>query len=194
MVKKQVNDVIGVLEYIKDVEEKPISWKDKKTGEAKKAVLFVIGLKLNEKWYNIEANSKAKAEEVLKKLDSEESFKAGDSVKLYLEDKKGEGFWKVVSIVAQEKIPLSDDALIKKGEDLLDKKEEKPSVPPKGSVENYKSQQADVFELGMAKNNAAVLMSGDIGGAASPRFKEYWDIVNKLFREGKEKRKELLGY
>jgi hypothetical protein len=76
----------------------------------------------------------------------------------------------------------------------------------------YDELTADKFELGMAKNNAAVLTGaimdylskvqpdvkmsweGDIANGITSVKKIYWQIVNDLFTEGAQVRKKQLGY
>lgn len=65
------------------------------------------------------------------------------------------------------------------------------------AVDDYKSADADKFELGMAKNNAAVIISAiiqktDITWETAKPL--YWQIVGELFTEGKKVRKANLKY
>jgi len=62
-------------------------------------------------------------------------------------------------------------------------------------VDEFKSKEADKFELGMAKNNAATVLSGCVGNKDSDTvLKDYWELVGKLYESGKQIRKEKLGY
>ena len=65
-------------------------------------------------------------------------------------------------------------------------------------VRQFKEKDADKYELGMAKNNAAIIIAQKFSSKDTPWEegwgKAYWDLVNKLYSKGKELRKELLGY
>jgi len=59
------------------------------------------------------------------------------------------------------------------------------------TVHDYKIEQADKFSLGMAINNAAVLVAG---GTVPYDKAEMKSLILKLFELYKEIRKEELGY
>jgi hypothetical protein len=69
-------------------------------------------------------------------------------------------------------------------------------------VIDFKTLDADKYELGMAKNNAAILMSGLLQGKTLDQAKtflkengEYYDkLVLALFERGKKLREQVLGY
>jgi len=78
-----------------------------------------------------------------------------------------------------------------------------PSQVMQAQMNDYMAKDADKFELGMAKNNAIILMSKKLEKldsaqqieeyikGAGPEFKK---MTIDLFNVGKEIRKEILGY
>ena len=79
----------------------------------------------------------------------------------------------------------------------------KPPVQNQQAVMDYKARDADKYELGMAKNNAAILFAKLVEKTESlDEAKEflsnnatyYEGLVKDLFNRGKEIRKELIGY
>ena len=78
-----------------------------------------------------------------------------------------------------------------------------PSPATQTSVSDFQAKDADKFELGMAKNNAIVLMSKKLEKldsaeqideylkGAGPEFKK---MTLELFAVGKQVRQEVLGY
>jgi len=107
-----------------------------------------------------------------------------DLISFEYTEKEGEGkhgtviYKNIQSIEKQQKI-------VKTNDEIQDDK-----------VRDYKSREADVYELGMAKNNAMVFLTkwGFNGGEEDELFEEYWKVVDRLFEEGKKKRKEIIGY
>ena len=77
----------------------------------------------------------------------------------------------------------------------------KKLIPPNGNG------RADVYEIGMAKNNAAVIIAGAVNALMTPvdnkaltleaalekAMPEYWKLVSMLYEEGKKVRKETVG-
>jgi len=69
-------------------------------------------------------------------------------------------------------------------------------------VKDYKTADADKYELGMAKNAAAVLMSGLLHGKTLEEAKgiikdsgEFYDkLILALYNRGKKVREQILGY
>lgn len=59
------------------------------------------------------------------------------------------------------------------------------------TVQDYKIEQADRFSLGMAINNAAVIMAKNSSGYSREDMK---GLIKRLFELYKEIRKEKLGY
>lgn len=68
------------------------------------------------------------------------------------------------------------------------------------TVSDYKTKEADKYELGMAKNNAATILSNSntLLSEHDLDFDEITDVwaelVDKLYEKGKELRKKNLGY
>jgi len=80
-----------------------------------------------------------------------------------------------------------------------------PATPPKDikSVNDFKSKEADIYELGMAKNNATFVFCKLVEKSGSlEEVEEYiktngdkWDkLVVALYERGKKIRKDILGY
>ena len=63
-------------------------------------------------------------------------------------------------------------------------------------VNDFKEKESDKYELGIAKKNAAIIMSGMIASDTKTSFsyETYEDFVEELFKKGKEIRKKILGY
>jgi septal ring-binding cell division protein DamX len=79
----------------------------------------------------------------------------------------------------------------------------KPQPAQGPTVDDYKKKEADKFELGMARNNAAILFSKMLEPCESvEQVKEtlkaeadYYDgLVEALFKRGKAIREKILGY
>ncbi len=193
---EKIRDEIGIIEIITDVKPKEIKWM--KGLEEQKATVYEMGIKFQDKsWHNISASSEAKAREVLKILDSDKEFKVGDSVKIYEEDKKGKGFFYIKSIT--KVIPHNLDEItegVPKGPIECEEVVKTNVEIKEDKVIDFKTKEADKFELGMAKNNAAVMMNVRyvITSEDQNLDDEYWSLVRRLYSQGKELRKEILGY
>ena len=82
----------------------------------------------------------------------------------------------------------------------------KTSVPAKqpdrsrGTVKDFKGTEADKYELGMAKNNAAIIFAAMMPGLEDPKKfvkdnSDYYDkLVVSLYNKGRKIREQLLGY
>lgn len=83
-------------------------------------------------------------------------------------------------------------------------KEAQKETPQKerAAVEDYKTREADKYELGMAKNNAIILMAAMITGKPIEEAKKfvkesgiYYDnLTASLFNRQKKVRQQVLGY
>ncbi len=91
-----------------------------------------------------------------------------------------------------------------KGVDIKSKPTPIPVPKDMKRVEGFKSNEADKYELGMAKNIAGNILANFIGNLdhESPKYKQtvvdlpiLWATQTKrIYEEGKKLRKELLGY
>jgi len=127
----------------------------------------------------------------------------GDSVGMYwTETQKGNITYRNLSSIFKQEVPV---------ETVSDTPQPAPAqtttqklVPPKNaSVQDFQTKDADKFELGMAKNNAALFVSKlvekiDDTKAAEDYLKQcgplYEELVEGLYTKGKEIRKKLIGY
>ena len=84
-----------------------------------------------------------------------------------------------------------------------EKKKDQQSPPQAtGKVQDYKIKEANKYELGMAKNNATILMAGMLTGKTVEEAKEfiknggvYYDnLITSLYNRGKIIREKILGY
>ena len=84
------------------------------------------------------------------------------------------------------------------------KEAQKEQQSPTPTVQDYKSRDADKYELGMAKNNAAIIFAAMIG-AENKDFEgkkdimkantDFYDkLVKALYDKGKAMRQKILGY
>ncbi len=74
----------------------------------------------------------------------------------------------------------------------FDKPEAHLESLPQTKVTDYKTKEADIYELGMAKNNAMAYLIKFSNERFTPQT--WTETVNLLFEEGKRLRKEKLGY
>jgi hypothetical protein len=207
----KVRDVVGKIIAITQVTEKELTIKQgPKAGTQFK--LYQIGVRIdegkgNESWHNISAPSELKAIEVLQSQALKRVYQIGDEVKIY-EESRDEKYWNVVSIVAtgQSSLPEATAPKVteesvepnKKVEIKADAAVSHPPVKDEKTVSDYKIADADKYELGMAKNGAALILAAGFKGMDASNYKfidqEYPVLVKKLFEHGKKLRQEILGY
>lgn len=182
-----IRDITGKIEVITDIKSKEINWK--KGGEEKTATLFECGVKLVDgTWHNVEKNSEAKVKEVLTITDEEfdRCFEVGDNIKIYEEDKKGKGFYKVTSMTH---LPEQTELKREVKEEEVKEVSEKSHTPQKeqttqraiDSVKKYK-YSFDNKEDHMMRMSAlkGALMQLDIEQRAFPEeFQEPGDIEKR---------------
>ena len=209
----EVKDVTGVIAQISGLTTKEVT--SKKDG--KKYKLFSIGILLDddESWHNISGFKQDKVEEVLKSIDLDRNFEPGDQVKIY-EESKDNQFWsiKAITSIGPKEEYLEEPAPVKKLEELDMSNIEVDSEPKvtaekaeSKTVSDYKIAEANKFSLGMALNNAAVILAGyskkiEIGdlklteGLPVDKLIDeiYPLLVNKLYDYNVKIRKEKLGY
>ena len=233
MVNKQVKDVEGVIKRITQPSSKEFDIKHgpKKGG---KFTSWSIGILLDNDWYNIKATDEAKVLEYLYGTTINRNYQIGDEVKIYLESEDDAGkYWRITSIVPLS--PMDDVPVEKVGDNPYETEEEKKMVKTKEevkekpqatqatqptpvsgttagtenkdlpSVTDYKSVEADKYELGMAKQNAALLLGAMIQNQAPSSIDslkevivqngDYYDkLTTALFNRSKKVRKQILGY
>lgn len=212
---KQIKDVAGKIVQIAQVTSKDFT-AQKGPNKGKNFTIFSLGLKLdNGEWYNIKANSESKISDMMNCQKLNRLFKVGDEIKMYLESEDMEGkYWKITSIkmdtMEVEEEYIEDETPAKPVTQKL-----APAVPAKTpeeiakdkedrqvAVDKFKSADADKYELGMAKNNAAVIFAAmvptDEGRDYAKWFKENFEMYDKitesLFSRGKALRSKHLGY
>ena len=224
----EVRDVIGVIEHITSM-----STKDgiaKRTGN--KFTTFNVGVKLDDDtWHNISEFKEEKVIDKLKSTELDRDFEPGDQVKIYEESKDGQ-YWNIKAMVALEaeatpalkKLEeLEKDAPMQveeidmsgieinynegKKEILAEEEKEKPKPKDKATISDYKIAEANKYSLGMALNNAAVILAGyskklEIGdlklteGLPVDKLIDevYPLLVDRLYEYNLKVRKEKLGY
>lgn len=187
-----IKDVQGVISKITRPSSKEFPIKNGKNA-GKTFTSWSVGIQLegSEEWYNVKGTTE---DGVLKVIGN---ARLGDEVKIYLESEDPEGkYWKIssVSLLSSSNVPV---------EDVKDEHKSYTQESMDRKVMELKEQDADKYELGMAKNNAAIIFSQMVGMAhdlenAKQIIKDesefYDDLVEALFEKGKIIRQKKLGY
>jgi hypothetical protein len=244
---KEIKDVVGKIAQITAITSKDFTaHKGKNAG--KKFTIYSLGIKMDDgNWYNIKANSEDKINEMMLNTATQQLYKVGQEIKIYLEAEDEEGkYWKISSMKLNNPMDSVEEEFIEDDAGYDDPQEElvadpkpvskmtgqgptsaqlkgiketpklAPAVPAKTPEEKAKEQEvrenaalkfkeedSDKYELGMAKNNAAVIFAATIPSDFNPEdhagwFKNNFDlydkIVESLYSRGKTLRKKHLGY
>ena len=126
-------------------------------------------------------------------------LKVGDKVGMYwTETKKGDIIYRNLNSIfpEDENNPVVEE-VVDDSNYPKNYKESKQKDTQK--VQQFKEYEANKYELGMAKNNAAIIVAQKFGRKEDSKWdngweETYWELVKKLYNKGKEIRKELLGY
>jgi len=203
-----IKDVTGSISRITQPTAKVFPIK-KGPNAGKEFTSWSVGIQLDSAdWHNLKADSEEKVLKGLFSADLGREVKVDDDVKLYLESEDdAQKYWKVTSILPLNVAKATEEQIVEEqpGQQTLPKEAPAPTptaqAPTPTPVSNYKETDADKFELGMAKNNAAVIVAAIItkDESSSSTWKDtyeayYWDTVELLYNKGKEVRKEKLGY
>jgi len=214
MPKKAIKDVVGIIKRITQPKDKEYPKKD-----GTKFTIWSVGIQLdNDEWYNAKAGKEENVRSMMFCKEKERDYAVGDAIKMYLEQEDDAGkYWKIVTI---SPIGVPGEEMIgdpvAESEKILAEADKEPSPttteatptpePKKdmAKVVNFKEQEADKYELGMAKNNSAIIFSHMMEGLnLSVEGKkdfiknglDYYDkLVITLFKRGKKQRKVILGY
>ena len=171
----EVKDNVGIIEVISSVKEKEISWN--KAGKQETATIYEIGIKLGDgSWHNISGGSPAKAEAVLKDSARDNTdFVVGDEVKIYSEDKKGSGYFKVTSI-----------CLIKQGSGSTTTtnkpSENKPIISPVSRDEYFRKKDNTMTKLGCLRDALAYIeIKKDLGEIKEVKKEQIMDLAQEFY-------------
>ena len=215
---KEIKDVIGTIKRITPSKSRDFE------GKKGPFTIWSIGILMDDgNWYNLKDKEQQKVDNQLHSDKLEKKWRVGDEVKMFLEAEDAAGkYWKISTMipfnptdeVPHETIEDTKETDKEAGEKIpppaptpKEEPKEEPKDQPKDmkSVNDYKIKEADIYELGMAKNNAAVIFAGMIqrdavgtGVALKQYIKDnadYYDkVVVSLFNRGKKIRQQIFGY
>ena len=212
---KNIKDIVGTIKRITDAHSKEFQ------GKKGPFTVWSIGLLMDDgNWYNIKGFEKQKAEALLYSDQLNRGWKVGDEVKMFLEAEDAAAkYWKIVSIAPHnptDEVPVEDlsgaeetdhadntnEQAVKEGTITQEEKKEMDTKKDMKKVGDYKSAEADKYELGMAKNNAAIIFAAMVPRDNLEKAKaiikdeaDFYDkLVGALFIRGKKLRETHLGY
>ena len=169
----QVKDVQGEIKRVTDITEKEYTVKQgKNAGNTFKS--YSIGICMDDgNWYNIKDTNKERAQEILINQKTNENFKPGDTVKIFIESEDPEGkWWKIISITDMAKEEDMTDLINdpapapqKAFDGVKMEPTPKPVAPAPPPAKDMQAVQAfldkdkDKYLFGMACNNAATIFA-----------------------------------